>query len=99
MLRSRLSPFPKVTPPQLITNHIDDVEALGDIGALNMEAISKALSKNRGLYVSHLVSWLNTNTFLRTPENAHLFYNASNTTLTLFDATSTYRPQHIPPQH
>ena len=36
---------------QLITKHIDDVEALGDIGAINMDAISKALSKNRSLYV------------------------------------------------
>ena len=36
---------------QLITKHIDDVEALGDIGTINMDAISKALSKNRSLYV------------------------------------------------
>ena len=36
---------------QLITKHIDDIEALGDIGSLNVEAISKALSKNRGLLV------------------------------------------------
>jgi DNA repair protein RAD7 len=34
---------------QLITHYIDDVEALGDIGSLNMEEIAKALSKNRGL--------------------------------------------------
>ncbi|KAF9460918.1 hypothetical protein BDZ94DRAFT_1265054, partial [Collybia nuda] len=61
---------------QLITKHINDVEALGDIGTLNMEAISKALSKNRGL----------------TPENANLFYDVSNTTLTLFDATNLPSP-------
>ncbi|KAF5386700.1 hypothetical protein D9615_002106 [Tricholomella constricta] len=61
---------------QLITKHIDDVEALGDIGAMNMEAISKALSKNRGM----------------TPQNAHLFYNVSNTTLTLYDATNLPSP-------
>jgi hypothetical protein len=36
---------------QLITKHIDDIEALGDIGSMNVEAISKALSKNRGLSV------------------------------------------------
>ena len=36
---------------QLITKHIDDVEALGDIGTINMDAISKALSKARSLYV------------------------------------------------
>jgi hypothetical protein len=34
---------------QLITRYIDDVEALGDIGAVNMDEIAKALSKNRGL--------------------------------------------------
>ncbi|KAF5349733.1 hypothetical protein D9756_008893 [Leucocoprinus leucothites] len=32
---------------QLITKYIDDVESLGDIGSLNVDAISKALSKNR----------------------------------------------------
>ncbi|KAF8801905.1 hypothetical protein BYT27DRAFT_7341697 [Phlegmacium glaucopus] len=53
---------------QLIT--IDDIEALGDIGSLNVEAISKALSKNRGL----------------TPENVHLFYDSGNSSLALFDA-------------
>ncbi|KAG5735452.1 DNA repair protein rhp7 [Termitomyces sp. T112] len=61
---------------QLITKHIDDVEALGDIGAMNMDAISKALSKNRAL----------------TPKNAHLFYNATNSTLTLYDATNLPSP-------
>ncbi|KAJ3513206.1 hypothetical protein NLJ89_g3081 [Agrocybe chaxingu] len=61
---------------QLITKHIDDVEALGDIGAMNVEAISKALSKNRGL----------------TPQNAHLFYNPTNASLTLFDATNLPSP-------
>jgi DNA repair protein RAD7 len=34
---------------QLITRYIDDVEALGDIGSVNMDEIAKALSKNRGL--------------------------------------------------
>ncbi|KAG5353001.1 hypothetical protein C0989_011285 [Termitomyces sp. Mn162] len=62
----------------LITKHIDDVEALGDIGAMNMDAISKALSKNRALYA--------------TPKNAHLFYNATNSTLTLYDATNLPSP-------
>jgi DNA repair protein RAD7 len=38
---------------QLITKHIDDIEALGDIGSMNVEAISKALSKNRGLLVQN----------------------------------------------
>ncbi|KAJ7162056.1 RNI-like protein [Mycena filopes] len=56
----------------VITRHIDDVEAFGDIGALNMEAISKALSKKRRL----------------TSDNAHLFYGAENTTLSMYDATN-----------
>lgn len=34
---------------QLISRYINDVEALGDIGAVNMDEIAKALSKNRGL--------------------------------------------------
>ncbi|KAF8179663.1 hypothetical protein BJ912DRAFT_1023871 [Pholiota molesta] len=60
----------------LITKHINDIEVLGDIGAMNVEAISKALSKNRGL----------------TKENAHLFYNSTNESLTLFDATNLPSP-------
>ncbi|KAF8199930.1 hypothetical protein K438DRAFT_1822849 [Mycena galopus ATCC 62051] len=56
----------------VVARHIDDVEAFGDIGALNMEAISKALSKNRSL----------------TSENAALFYGAENTKLALYDATN-----------
>ncbi|KAF8959677.1 hypothetical protein BDZ97DRAFT_1666772 [Flammula alnicola] len=61
---------------QLITKHINDIDVLGDIGAMNVEAISKALSKNRGL----------------TPENVHLFYNPANASLTLFDATNLPSP-------
>ena len=35
---------------QLISKHIDDVGALGDIGLVNsMDEIAKALVKNRGL--------------------------------------------------
>ncbi|KAJ6508101.1 RNI-like protein [Mycena vulgaris] len=56
----------------VVARHIDDVEAFGDIGALNMEAISKALSKNRSL----------------TSDNAPLFYGAENTRLALYDATN-----------
>ncbi|KAK0468416.1 RNI-like protein [Desarmillaria tabescens] len=56
---------------QIISRYIDDIEALGDIGILNMEAISKAISKNRSL----------------TSANAHLFYGPENTVLTLYDAT------------
>ena len=34
---------------QLISCHIDDVEALGDIGSLNLDEISKSLARNRSL--------------------------------------------------
>ncbi|KAG1725017.1 RNI-like protein [Suillus paluster] len=57
---------------ELITRYIDDVEALGDIGSLNMDEIAKALSKNRGL----------------TPQNAHLFYDVLNKKLRFYDATN-----------
>ncbi|KAE9410577.1 RNI-like protein [Gymnopus androsaceus JB14] len=55
----------------IITNHIDDIEAFGDIGAMNMEAISKAISKKRSL----------------NSENVQLFYGAEHTSLTLYDVT------------
>ncbi|EGO21873.1 hypothetical protein SERLADRAFT_372518 [Serpula lacrymans var. lacrymans S7.9] len=61
---------------EIITRHIDDVEALGNIGTINMDEISKALSKNRGL----------------TPQNAPLFYDIQNTTLNIYDATSLTPP-------
>ncbi|KAH9857413.1 RNI-like protein [Lenzites betulinus] len=57
---------------EVISKHIDDVEALGDIGTMNMDEISKALAKNRSL----------------TAENATLFYNIENERLTLYDVTS-----------
>ncbi|KAJ7267618.1 hypothetical protein B0H12DRAFT_1098014 [Mycena haematopus] len=56
----------------VISRNIDDVEAFGDIGGLNVDAISKALSKSRSL----------------TSENATLFYGAQNTTLALYDTTN-----------
>lgn len=34
---------------QLISDHIDDVEALGDIGSVNMYEIGRVLAKNRCL--------------------------------------------------
>ncbi|KAF6758311.1 hypothetical protein DFP72DRAFT_191959 [Ephemerocybe angulata] len=57
---------------KIVTQYIDDVESLGDIGALNVEAIAKAMAKNRSL----------------TPENARLFYNTTNTKLIFYDATN-----------
>ncbi|KAJ6629505.1 hypothetical protein B0H10DRAFT_2428441 [Mycena sp. CBHHK59/15] len=56
----------------VIARHIDDVEEFGDIGAINMEAVSKALSKSRSL----------------TSENAPLFYGAENKKLVFYDATN-----------
>jgi len=74
---------------QLITKHINDIDALGDIGTMNVEAIAKALSKNRGLYVHKFYLHVSYIYFVaRTQENAHLFYSPKNSTLTLFDATS-----------
>ncbi|KIK68104.1 hypothetical protein GYMLUDRAFT_54785 [Collybiopsis luxurians FD-317 M1] len=58
--------------PQIISNHINDIEAFGDIGSVNMDAISKAISKKRSL----------------TPDNVHLFYGAENTSLILYDVTT-----------
>ncbi|TCD69896.1 hypothetical protein EIP91_005720 [Steccherinum ochraceum] len=63
---------------QLITRHIDDVEALGDIGGLNMDEISKSLARNRSL----------------TQENVQLFYDAVNPKLTLYDATGLTPPAY-----
>ena len=34
---------------QVITKHIDDVEALGDIGNMNVDEIAKAIAKDRSL--------------------------------------------------
>ncbi|KAJ3807138.1 RNI-like protein [Lentinula lateritia] len=55
----------------IISTHIDDIEAFGDIGMLNMDAISKVISRKRSL----------------NSENVHLFYGPANTSLTLYDAT------------
>ncbi|THH08605.1 hypothetical protein EW146_g8939 [Bondarzewia mesenterica] len=56
---------------QVISKYINEVEALGEIGSINMDSIIRALSRNRSL----------------TPESVNLFYNAENTNLTLYDAT------------
>ncbi|KAF9268021.1 RNI-like protein [Marasmius fiardii PR-910] len=63
----------------IVSEHIDDIEAFGDIGAMNMEAISKAIAKNRRL----------------TPDNAYLFYGAQNSLLTFYDATKLATPSLI----
>ncbi|CAE6526813.1 unnamed protein product [Rhizoctonia solani] len=56
---------------EIIAKHIDDLEALGDIGHINMDKISKILAKQRSL----------------TDSTSKLFYNVENTTLTLYDAS------------
>ncbi|KAJ7212921.1 RNI-like protein [Mycena pura] len=56
----------------VIARHIDDVEAFGDIGSLNREAVAKALSKNRRL----------------TSDNAQLFHDVENAKLAFYDATN-----------
>ncbi|KAI0933361.1 hypothetical protein AcV5_005524 [Taiwanofungus camphoratus] len=61
---------------QLISDHIDNVEALGGIGGINMDEIAKAISRNRSL----------------TPQNAPLFYDVQNTELTLYDVTNLTSP-------
>jgi DNA repair protein RAD7 len=32
-----------------VSKHIDEVEALGDLGTLNLQEIAKAIAKNRSL--------------------------------------------------
>lgn len=61
---------------ELISKHIDDIEALGDVGGINMDAIAKAISRNRSL----------------TPHNAPLFYDSEQTHLTLYDVTNLTPP-------
>ncbi|EMD34253.1 hypothetical protein CERSUDRAFT_140620 [Gelatoporia subvermispora B] len=60
----------------VISKYIDDVEALGDIGSINMDELAKSLARNRSL----------------TPHNAQLFYNVQNTELTMYDATNLDPP-------
>ncbi|KAI0669355.1 RNI-like protein [Trametes maxima] len=57
---------------EVISKHIDDVDALGDIGSMNIDEITKAMAKNRSL----------------NEENARLFYSRENERLTLYDVTN-----------
>ncbi|KAI0782091.1 RNI-like protein [Abortiporus biennis] len=56
----------------IISSHIDNIEALGDISSMNMDELSKSLARNRSL----------------TSQNAPLLYNAEHTNLILYDATN-----------
>ncbi|EPQ50665.1 RNI-like protein [Gloeophyllum trabeum ATCC 11539] len=57
---------------KIISNHIDDVEALGDIGTMNLDEIAKSISRNRSM----------------TADNVQLFYDIQNVKLTLYDVTN-----------
>ncbi|KAI0042009.1 RNI-like protein [Auriscalpium vulgare] len=59
---------------QIISKHIEDVETLGDVGTANKDSIIRALSRSRSL----------------THENAGLFYNIENKSLTFYDATNLH---------
>ncbi|KAH9961086.1 RNI-like protein [Russula dissimulans] len=56
---------------KIISKHINDVEAFGDIGSINLDKIIRVLCRNRSL----------------TPENATLFYDVKNTNLSIYDGT------------
>lgn len=57
---------------KIISKYINDVEALGDISALSMDSISKAICKNRSL----------------SSQNVQLLYGVERESLTLHDATN-----------
>ncbi|CAM0142980.1 UV-damaged DNA-binding protein rad7 [Umbelopsis sp. WA50703] len=57
---------------RLSARYIEDIEALGDIGMINMDKICKIISKNRKL----------------NNENARLFMDPRNTRLSMYDCTN-----------
>ncbi|KAI0255280.1 RNI-like protein [Lactifluus subvellereus] len=61
---------------KVISKYINDVEAFGDIGSVNLDKIIRALCRNRSL----------------TPENATLFYDVKNTNLNVYDGTKLEPP-------
>lgn len=61
---------------KVISKHINDVEAFGDIGTVNLDRIVRVLCRNRSL----------------TPENATLFYDTRNTSLNIYDGTELEPP-------
>jgi DNA repair protein RAD7 len=80
---------------KLISKHIDDVEALGDLGSANMEAIAKAICRNRTLYdTSFVVSLSLLISIHSSSENVMLFHDVNNKTLFLHDVTS--ESYHVP---
>ncbi|KAH9031849.1 RNI-like protein [Lactarius hengduanensis] len=61
---------------KVVSKHINDVEAFGDIGSVNLDRIARVLCRNRSL----------------TPENAILFYDTKNTDLKIYDGTKLEPP-------
>ncbi|KAI9454146.1 RNI-like protein [Lactarius psammicola] len=61
---------------KVVSKHINDVEAFGDIGTVNLDKIVRVLCRNRSL----------------TPENATLFYDTRNTSLNIYDGTKLEPP-------
>ena len=82
---------------QVIGKYIDDVDALGDIGSFNMNEIARVIAKNRSLYVFIFdnVYPINSSVENRTARNSQLFYDVKNTSLTLYDVTSTSTLAHM----
>ncbi|KAF8891110.1 hypothetical protein CPB84DRAFT_1939292 [Gymnopilus junonius] len=62
---------------QLITRHIDDIDAFGDIGTMNVEAIAKALSKNRSFPANSTLTFYDA-TNLASPALETLVYHNAN---------------------
>ena len=63
------------TAIQVIGAHINNVEALGDIGAKNLDRVAQIVCRNRAL----------------SGENLNLFLEIGHTELRLYDCTSTSR--------
>jgi DNA repair protein RAD7 len=76
----------------LIGKYIENVEALGSIGSMNMDKVCRIISKGRRLYVTPtVIQELRDRRFLpfhRTPETATLFYSGTREDLAMFDCTS-----------
>lgn len=60
----------------IIGSYIDQVEELGDVGAVNMDKICRIVSKSRNL----------------NEHNVRLFYDVTNTSLVIYDSTNLKSP-------
>lgn len=59
---------------EIIGQYIEEVEALGDIGSINLDKVCKIICKSRRL----------------TPETATLFYDVDRRELEMYDCTSKW---------